>query len=78
MVDVGNVAVINQEEENALLELMKEGAKFRCSGVLTKHVIQELRRRSKRQEALNQSGTGGAAQSARRPRTKVIGARTPN
>ena len=48
VVDLGNVAVISQEGENVLLELMNEGAKFRCSGVLTKHVIQELRRRSKR------------------------------
>ncbi len=48
VIDLGNVAVISQEGENALLELMNEGAKFRCSGVLTKHVIQELRRRSKR------------------------------
>jgi hypothetical protein len=48
VIDLGNVAVISQEGENALLELMNEGAKFRCSGVHTKHVIQELRRRSKR------------------------------
>jgi hypothetical protein len=48
VVDLGNVTVISQEGENALLELMGEGAKFRCSGVLTKHVIQELKRRSKR------------------------------
>ncbi len=48
VVDLGNVAVISQEGENALLDLMNEGAKFRCSGVLTKHVIQELRRRNKR------------------------------
>jgi hypothetical protein len=48
VVDLGNVAVISQEGENALLELMNVGAKFRCSGVLTKHVIHELRRRSKR------------------------------
>ena len=47
VVDLGNVGVISQEGENALLELMNEGAKFRCCGVLTKHVIQELRRRSK-------------------------------
>jgi hypothetical protein len=48
VVDLANVAVISQEGENALSELMNEGAKFRCSGVVTKHVIQELRRRSKR------------------------------
>jgi len=48
VVDVGNVTVISQEGENALFELMREGAKFRCSGVLTKHLIQELARRHKR------------------------------
>ena len=48
VVDLGNVAVISQEGENALLDLMNEGAKFRCSGVVAKHVIRELRRRSKR------------------------------
>ena len=47
VVDLRNVCVISQEGENALLELMNEGAKFRCSGVFTKHVIQQLRRRSK-------------------------------
>ncbi len=48
VVDLENITVMSQEGENALLELMSEGAKFRCSGVLTKHVIQQLRRRSKR------------------------------
>ncbi|SRR5258708_22493302 len=48
LVELKNVFVISQEGENALLELMNAGAKFRCSGVVTKHVIQELRRRSKR------------------------------
>ena len=47
VVDLRNVTVISQEGENALLELINAGAKFRCSGVLTKHVIQGLRRRSK-------------------------------
>jgi hypothetical protein len=48
VVDLKNICVISQEGENALLELMSEGAKFRCSGVVTKHVIRELRRRNKR------------------------------
>jgi hypothetical protein len=48
VVDLENITVLSQEGENALLELMSEGAKFRCRGVLTKHVIQQLRRRSKR------------------------------
>ena len=48
VIDLRNVTFISQEGENVLLELMKEGAKFRCSSVLTKHVIQELARRHKR------------------------------
>jgi hypothetical protein len=48
VVDLRNVTVVSEEGENALLELMSEGAKFRCSGVLTKHVVQDLARRHKR------------------------------
>jgi len=48
VVDLRNVTIVSQEGKNALLELMGEGAKFRCSGVLTKHVVQELARRHKR------------------------------
>jgi hypothetical protein len=48
VVDLKDVCVISQEGENTLFELMNAGAKFHCSGVVTKHVIQELRRRSKR------------------------------
>jgi len=47
VLDVKNVCVVSEEGENAFLELMSEGAKFRCSGVITKHLIQQLRRRSK-------------------------------
>jgi hypothetical protein len=48
VIDLRNVTVISQEGEDVLLELMAEGAKFRCSGVLTKPLIQELARRHKR------------------------------
>jgi hypothetical protein len=48
VVDVKNVCIISEEGENALLELVSEGAMFRCRGVVTKHLIQQLRRRSKR------------------------------
>jgi hypothetical protein len=48
VIDMVNVAIISQEGENALLELMNAGAKFRCSGVVTKHMIKELRRKSER------------------------------
>src|SRR5712691_6584881 len=49
VIDIGNVLVISQEAENTLLQMMNEGARFRCcSGVLTKHVVQQLMRRSKK------------------------------
>jgi hypothetical protein len=49
VIDIGNVMVISQEAENTLLQMMNEGARFRCcSGVLTKHVVQQLMRRSKK------------------------------
>jgi len=48
VIDLGDVVIISQEGENTLLELMNGGAKFRCGGVFTKHIIKELRRRSKR------------------------------
>jgi hypothetical protein len=48
VVDLRNVTAISQEGENALLEFMSQGAKFRCSGVLTRHLIQELARKRKR------------------------------
>ena len=47
VVDLRNVTAISQEGENALLELMGDGAKFRCSGVLIRHLIRELARRRK-------------------------------
>jgi hypothetical protein len=55
VVDLRNVTVISQEGENALLELMSDGAKFRCSGVLIRHLIHELarRRKSKSREPLH-------------------------
>jgi hypothetical protein len=51
VIDMGNVMVISQEAENTLLQMMNEGARFRCSGVLTKHVLQQLMRRSKKGHA---------------------------
>ena len=45
VVEVRNLTVINQAGENVLLELMKEGVKFRGSGVFTKHMLKQLARR---------------------------------
>ena len=51
VVDLRNVTIISQEGQIALLELMSAGAKFRCSGVLIKHVLKQLAR-NKQQESL--------------------------
>jgi hypothetical protein len=45
VIDVRNLIAISQEGENLLLDLMNQGAKFRCSGVFTKHVFRQLARR---------------------------------
>jgi hypothetical protein len=45
VVDVSDVTFINPEGENALLELMRHGAKFQCRGVFSKHIVLELTRR---------------------------------
>ena len=50
VVDLRNITVISQEGEKALSELMTAGAKFRCSGVLTKYVLKQLARK-KQQES---------------------------
>jgi len=45
-IDLSDVTTINPEGEDTLFDLMKEGAKFSCGGVLTKHVLKRLARRS--------------------------------
>jgi hypothetical protein len=47
VVDVGDVTFINREGEDALLELMRNGAKFQYRGVFSKHIVEELARRQK-------------------------------
>ena len=47
VIDLSSATVIGQEGEGELLELMKEGAKFSCCGVLTKYVIKQLSHKSR-------------------------------
>lgn len=42
VVDVKALTAITQDGENVLLELMKEGARFRSSGVFTRQVLKRL------------------------------------
>jgi hypothetical protein len=42
IIDLHNATVISSEGECALFELMREGAKFSCGGVLTRHLLRRL------------------------------------
>ncbi len=45
VIDLRNATTIDREGEAAILELMQEGAKFCCSGVLTKYVLKQAAHR---------------------------------
>jgi len=45
VIDLTNATMIDREGEAAIFELMRDGAKFCCSGVLTKHVLKQLARK---------------------------------
>lgn len=42
VVDLTSATMIDPDGEAAICELMQEGAKFCCSGVLTRHVLQRV------------------------------------
>lgn len=48
LVDVKWLTAISEDGENVLLDLMKEGATFRSSGVFTKQVLKRLARKIRR------------------------------
>ena len=45
VIQIKNLTTISQEGENLLLDLMKQGVRFQCSGVFTRQVIRQLFRR---------------------------------
>jgi hypothetical protein len=47
IVDLTNVTYIGADGEYTLFQLMRDGAKFVCKDVLTKHVLKQLARRSR-------------------------------
>jgi hypothetical protein len=44
VIDLSNVTVISREGENLIRELMKQGARFSCDGISTRHVLRRLSR----------------------------------
>jgi hypothetical protein len=49
VIDLGNLTVISIEGEDAILDLMKEGAKFSRGGILTRHVLKQLTRKKEQE-----------------------------
>ena len=45
LIDLSNLTVISRDGEAAIFDLMKQGAKFSCAGILTRHVLKGLARR---------------------------------
>lgn len=51
VIDLKNVTPISQQGENLLLELMKQGVRFRGCGVFTNEILKEVARRLRRNGA---------------------------
>ena len=48
IIDVKGLTAISEDGENVVLDLMKEGASFRSSGVFTKQVLKRMARKIRR------------------------------
>ncbi len=48
IIDVKGLTAITEDGENVLLELMKQGASFRSSGVFTKQILKRMARKIRR------------------------------
>ncbi len=51
VIDLKNITTIGQQGENLLLELMKQGVKFRGCGVFTNEILKQVTRRVRRNGA---------------------------
>jgi hypothetical protein len=51
IIDLSNVTLISPDGEDVLFNLMRNGARFSCADVLTKHVLRQLARRCRGQVA---------------------------
>jgi anti-anti-sigma regulatory factor len=45
IIDLTNVTFISSDAQDTLFKLMRQGARFSCRDVLTKHVLKQLARR---------------------------------
>ena len=44
VIDLNSLTVISREGEDAIFDLMKQGAKFSCGSICTRHVLKRLAR----------------------------------
>ena len=51
VIDLRNLTTISQQGENLLLELMKQGVRFRGCGVFTNEILKQVARRLRRNGA---------------------------
>jgi anti-anti-sigma regulatory factor len=51
VIDLKNLTMISQQGENLLLELMKQGGRFRGCGVYTNEILKQVARRMRRDGA---------------------------
>jgi hypothetical protein len=49
VIDLSNLTIISREGEDAIFDLMKKGVNFSCWGVLTKHVLKQLARKTRQE-----------------------------
>src|SRR6266481_6207723 len=61
VIDLSNATMIDAEGKAAISDLIKEGAKFCCSDVLTKHVLKQLAYtcHTRLRNVLNRPGSNG-------------------
>ena len=52
VIHLKNLTAISREGEDAIFDLIKEGAKFSCGNVLTKHVLKQLARKKQHESPL--------------------------
>lgn len=45
VIDLSSLTLLSREGEDAIFDLMQQGAKFSCAGILTRHVLKGLARR---------------------------------
>jgi hypothetical protein len=49
VIDLSSLTVISREGEDAIFDLMKKGVTFSCWGVLNKHVLKQLARKTRQE-----------------------------